>query len=58
VSNRDWVKIKNELNELLSGPPKDDRETIRNRDLLQTARADEHALLAHIADALVQHERT
>jgi len=54
VNNRDWAEIENELNGLVPGLPKGDKKTLRNHDVRQTIRTDEQALLAHIAEALVQ----
>jgi hypothetical protein len=53
VSTRDWAEIENELNSLVLSLPRGDKMS-RNHEDRQAIRTDEQALLAHIADALVQ----
>ncbi len=57
MNNRDWAEIENELNGLVPGLPKGDKKTLRNQDVRKTIRTDEQALLAHIAEALVQEKQ-
>ena len=57
MNNRDWAEIENELNGLVPGLPKGDKKTWRNRDVRKTIGTDEQALLAHIAEALVQEKQ-
>jgi hypothetical protein len=57
VNNRDWAEIENELNGLVPGLPEGDKKTLRNHDVRQAIRTDEQALLAHIAEALVQEKQ-
>ena len=57
MNNRDWAEIENELNGLVPGLPKGDKKTLRNQHLRKTLRTDEQALLAHIAEALVQEKQ-
>jgi hypothetical protein len=54
VTNRDWTEIENELNGLVPGLPRGEKTTSRNHSVRETIQTDEQALLAHIADALVQ----
>jgi hypothetical protein len=57
VTNRDWKEIANELNGLVPGPPQRERRASPNHGVRQVIQVDEEALLAHIADALVQEEQ-
>lgn len=58
MTNRDWVEIENELNGLVPGLPKGEkRAPPRNYSARQAIQWDEKALLAHIADALVQEKQ-
>jgi hypothetical protein len=54
VTNRDWTEIENELGGLVPGLPQGEKRASRNHSVRQTIQMDEQALLAHIADALVQ----
>jgi len=57
VTNRDWKEIENELNGLVPGLPQGERRASPIHGVRQAIQADEEALLAHIADALVQEEQ-
>lgn len=57
MTNRDWTEIENELNGLVPGLPQGEKRTSRTQSVRQTIQTDEHALLAHIADALVQEKQ-
>ena len=57
VTNRDWKEIESELSGLVPGLPQGEKRTSPNHDVLQPIQTDEQALLAHIADALVQEEQ-
>jgi hypothetical protein len=57
VTNRDWKEIENELNGLVPGLPQGERRVSPKHGVRQAIQADEEALLAHIADALVQEEQ-
>ena len=58
VTNPDWKEIENELNGLLPGFPQSEKQTSSNHGVRQAIQADEEALPAHIADALVQEEQS
>ena len=57
MTNRDWAEIENELNGLVPGLPKDEERASRDYSVRQASQWDEKALLAHIADALVQEQQ-
>ncbi len=57
MTNQDWTEIKNELNGLVPGLPQGEKRTSRAQSVRQTIQTDEQALLAHIADALVQEKQ-
>ena len=54
LTNRDWKEIENELNGLVPGLPQGKKRALPNHSVRQAIQSDEQALLAHIADALVQ----
>ena len=57
MTNRDWNEIENELNGLVPSLPRAEKRPLPNDGIRQAIKADEDALLAHIADALVQVEQ-
>ena len=57
LTNRDWKEIENELNGLVPGLPQGEERASPNHSVRQAIKSDEQALLAHIADALVQEEQ-
>ena len=58
VTNRDWKEIENELNGLVPGLPQGEKTAVaKSRRSPSDPNADEEALLAHIADALVQEKQ-
>ena len=57
MTNRDWAEIENELNGLVPGLPKEEKSASGNYSVRRASQWDEEALLAHIADALVQEKQ-
>lgn len=56
VTDRDWKEIESELNGLVPRLPQGEKRTSPDYGIRKAIWADEQALLAHIADALVQAE--
>jgi hypothetical protein len=57
LTNRDWKEIENELNGLVPGLPQGEKRASPNHSVRRAIQSDEQALLAHIADALVQEDQ-
>jgi hypothetical protein len=57
VTNRDWKVIASELNGLVPSIPQVEKWPSPNHGVRQAIRADEEAILAHIADALAREVR-
>ena len=57
LTDRDWKEIENELNGLVRGLPQGEKRALPNHSVRHAIQSGEQALLAHIADALVQEEQ-